>query len=157
MTQVIDKEKVNVKGNEDSERKARLEKLRANLAKLKEVKKEQSTGFVKIQPGETKILEFTGDVEAVQKTFKRKNEKTGLEEDSAPKTLFAYKVIDTNNRDAGVQTWEISRQWSDTADNLLQKGFLTLEIKRTGASMNDTHYLISPVVSTGATGGAPAS
>jgi hypothetical protein len=154
MTQVIDKEKVNVKANEDSERKARLEKLRANLAKLKEVKKEQSTGFVKIQPGETKILEFTGDVEAVQKTFKRKNEKTGLEEDSAPKTLFAYKVIDTNNRDAGVQTWEISRQWSDTADNLLQKGFLTLEIKRTGASMNDTHYLISPVVSTGATGGA---
>ena len=89
-------------------------------------------------------------MEAVQKTFKRKNEKTGLEGESAPKTLYAYKVIDVQNRDAGVQTWEISRQWSDTADNLLAKGFLTLEIKRTGSSMSDTNYLISPAVSTDA-------
>ena len=101
---------------------------------------------MKIQPGDTKTLEFTGDMEAYRRHSKERIEKTGLEGESAPKTLYAYKVIDVQNRDAGVQTWEISRQWSDTADNLLAKGFLTLEIKRTGSSISDTNYLISPGV-----------
>ena len=131
------KENVNAKVEDP-----RLAKLRENLAKLKEAKKEQSTGFLKISSGETKILEFTGDMEPVQRTFKRKNEKTG-EEEASSKIMYAYKVIDLNNQDAGIVTWEISRSWSDNVDNLLSKEFTTLEIKRTGSS-TDTTYLMAP-------------
>lgn len=46
----------------------------------------------------------------------------------------------------GIQVWEVSRSWSDNIDNLLVKGFLTLEVKREGAGTN-TSYLFAPVVS----------
>jgi hypothetical protein len=46
----------------------------------------------------------------------------------------------------GIQVWEVSRSWSDSIDNLLVKGFLTLEVKREGAGTN-TSYLFAPVVS----------
>jgi len=57
-----------------------LEKVRRNVEKLKEAKKSISSGVLKLQAGETKILQFTGDMEPVQRTFKRKNEK-GIEEE----------------------------------------------------------------------------
>jgi hypothetical protein len=79
----------------------------------------------------------------VQRSFKRKNA-AGVEEETA-KTMYAYKVMDMGNQHAGIQSWEVSRSWSDTIDNLLIKGFLTLEVKRTGAG-TDTKYLFSPAV-----------
>jgi hypothetical protein len=48
-------------------------------------------------------------------------------------------------QDEGIKIWEVSRSWSDNIDNLLVKGFLTLEVKRTGAA-TDTSYLFAPVV-----------
>lgn len=157
MTQVIENEKSNVKGNEVNDRKARLEKLRANLAKLKEAKREQSTGFIKINANDTKLLEFTGDMDTVMRSFKRMNKETGKEEEGPAKQMYAYKVIDVENREAGVQTWEISRKWSDVVDNQLTEGFVILKIKRTGSAM-DTNYLITVVLDANANaGGAPAS
>jgi hypothetical protein len=50
-----------------------------------------------------------------------------------------------DHQDEGVKVWDLSRSWSDTIDNLLAKGFLTLEVKRTGAG-TDTNYLFAPVV-----------
>lgn len=154
-TTTIEKEKE--KGNVENEQKLRMEKLRQNLAKLKEAKKEQSTGFFRFDPGDTKILEFTGDMEAVLTKFLKKKENEPKEEydkrleEVEPKLMYAYKVIDTENRDANVQEWKVSRQWSDRIDPLLAKGFWILEIKRTGLDMA-TKYEITPYVE-----GAPAS
>ena len=122
-----------------------LEKVRRNIAILNEAKKNSSGNFMKIQSGETKVLQFTGDMEPVQRTFKRKNEQTGKEEEST-KTMYAYKVLDMAHQDEGIKSWEISRTWSDSVNNLLDKEFLTLEVKRTGAA-TDTSYLFAPVVS----------
>jgi hypothetical protein len=54
-------------------------------------------------------------------------------------------VMDMGNQDAGIITWEVSRQWSDSIDNLRVKGFLTLEVERKGSG-TDTSYLFSPAV-----------
>jgi hypothetical protein len=133
------------KANENvNDKESILEKVRRNVEKLKEAKKSISSGFLKLQAGETKILQFTGDMEPVQRTFKRKNEK-GIEEEGPMKTMYAYKVLDMAHQDEGVKIWEVSRTWSDNIDNLLEKGFLTLEVKRTGAA-TDTSYLFSPAI-----------
>lgn len=99
---------------------------------------------MKLQSVEAKILQFTGDMEPVKQIFKRKNEQTGIEEDSI-KIMYSYKVLDMQRQDEGLKVWEVSRTWSDSIDNLLVKGFLTLEVKRTGAA-TDTSYLFAPVV-----------
>ena len=78
-----------------------------------------------------------------QRTFNRKKENG--EDEKSTKTMYAYKVLDMERKDEGVKVWEVSRSWSDNIDNLLVKGFLTLEVKRTGAA-TDTSYLFAPVV-----------
>ena len=65
--------------------------------------------------------------------------------------MYAYKVLDIKNQDKGIQVWEVSRSWSDSIDNLLVKGFLTLEVKREGAGTN-TSYLFAPVVNDNGSG-----
>lgn len=120
-----------------------IEKIKENIARAQEAKKNMGGSFLKFEPGETKILQFTGDIEPVQRSFKRKKE-DGTEEQST-KTLFAYKVMDLDTQEEGVKIWEVSRSWSDSIDNLLVEGFLTLKVKRTGAG-TDTNYLFAPVV-----------
>ena len=122
-----------------------LAKVKANVEKLKEVKKNAEGNFLKFQSGDVKILHFTGDIEPVQRSFKRKNDK-GEEEVSAPKIMYAYKVLESDHQNEGIKVWEVSRSWSDIIDNLLVKGFLTLEVKRTGAG-KDTSYFFAPIVS----------
>lgn len=124
-----------------------LDKVRKNVEKLKEAKKNAGGSFLKLQSGEVKILQFTGDMEPVQRTFKRKKENG--EEEVSTKIMYAYKVLDMERQDEGIKVWEVSRSWSDNIDNLLVKGFLTLEVKRTGAA-TDTSYLFAPVVSASA-------
>ena len=121
-----------------------LEKLKKNIERTQEAKSKMGGNFLRIESGETKVLQFTGDIEPVQRSFKRKKE-DGTEEQST-KTLFSYKVMDLNSQDEGVKIWEVSKSWSDSIDNLLVEGFLTLKVKRTGAG-TDTNYLFSPVVS----------
>ena len=53
--------------------------------------------------------------------------------------------MDLDSQDEGVKLWQVSKSWSDSIDNLLIEGFLTLKVKRTGAG-TDTNYLFSPVV-----------
>jgi hypothetical protein len=101
-------------------------------------------GEVSYQSGEAKTLEFTGDMEPVQRTFKRKKENG--EEEENKKIMYAYKALDMQHQDEGIKVWEVSKSWSDNIDNLLIKGFLTLEVKRSGAATN-TSYLFAPVVS----------
>ena len=60
--------------------------------------------------------------------------------------MYAYKVLESDHQNEGIKVWEVSRSWSDIIDNLLVKGFLTLEVKRTGAG-KDTSYFFAPVVS----------
>ena len=127
----------------DSAKEQIIEKIKMNIARAQETKKNMGGTFLKIESGETKVLQFTGDIEPIQRTFKRKKD-DGTEEEST-KTLFSYKVMDLDNQDEGLKLWQVSKSWSDSIDNLLLEGFITLKVKRTGAG-TDTNYLFSPVV-----------
>lgn len=140
-----EKEKEREEGKDNEvEKESILDKVRRNVEKLKEAKKNAGGNYLKIQSGEVKTLQFTGDMEPVQRTFKRKKENG--EEEESKKVMYAYKVLDTQHQDEGIKVWEVSKSWSDNIDNLLVRGFLTLEVKRTGA-LTDTSYLFAPVVS----------
>ena len=80
-------------------------------------------------------------MEPVHRAFKRKKtEKTG-EEEASTKIMYAYKVINLQNRDSQIQTRKY-QAWSDNVDNHLSKEFTTLEVKRTGSS-TDTSQLMA--------------
>lgn len=128
-------------GSKDKE--SILDKVKKNVDKLRDAKKNSGGSFLKIQSGEVKILQFTGDMEPVQRTFKRKKENG--EEEESKKIMYAYKLLDMERQDEGIKAWEVSRSWSDNINNLLVKGFLTLEVKRVGAA-TDTSYLFAPAV-----------
>ena len=70
------------------------------MEKLREVKKNSGGGFLKLQSGEVKILQFTGEMEPVQRTFNRKKENG--EEEKSTKTMYAYKVADMERQDLGM-------------------------------------------------------
>ena len=72
-----------------------LEKLKRNIERTQEAKSKMGGNFLQIESGETKILQFTGDIEPVQRHFKRKKD-DGTEEQST-KTLFSYKVMDLDS------------------------------------------------------------
>jgi hypothetical protein len=127
----------------EEQKESILDKVKRNVEKLKEAKKNAGGSFLKIQSGELKTLQFTGDMEPVQRTFRRKKENG--EEEEINKIMYAYKVLEMQHQDEGIKVWEVSKSWSDNIDNLLVKGFLTLEVKRTGAA-TDTSYLFAPVV-----------
>jgi hypothetical protein len=131
------------KKENEEQKESILDKVKRNVEKLKEAKKNAGGSFLKIQSGELKTLQFTGDMEPVQRTFRRKKENG--EEEEINKIMYAYKVLEMQHQDEGIKVWEVSKSWSDNIDNLLVKGFLTLEVKRTGAA-TDTSYLFAPVV-----------
>ena len=61
-----------------SEKESILDKVRKNVEKLKEAKKNAGGTFLKIQPGEVKVLQFTGDMEPVAANLQKKErEKRG--------------------------------------------------------------------------------
>lgn len=121
-----------------------LEKIRSNVARVQDEKRRMSSGFVKIEAGETKILQFTGDIDVVENTFTKKND-DGTEEQMTKKR-FAYTVLDMStaeSQEAGFTKWTVSKQWSDMIDNFLLEQFLTLKVKREGAGTS-TKYFMSP-------------
>jgi hypothetical protein len=64
-------------------------------------------GEVSYQSGEAKTFEFTGDMEPVQRTFKRKKENG--EEEENKKIMYEYKVLDMQHQDEGIKVWEVSK------------------------------------------------
>jgi hypothetical protein len=117
-----------------------------NIERLRDAKRAMGGNFLKIQAEETKILQFTGEMDAVEKIFKRPKD-DGTTEDQK-RIQISYQVLDVTtpqSQTEGPKRWDLSKSWSDQVDNLLQKGWMTLEVKRTGTGTS-TKYLISPAV-----------
>jgi hypothetical protein len=95
--------------------------------------RQQSSKFVKLQPGEKKVLQFVPEkTEQVQAEF---NGKKSLR--------FRYTVIE---EDSGEQEkyFEVSKRSSEDIDSFLMEGHMRLKITRSGSGV-DTRYLIVPV------------
>jgi hypothetical protein len=64
-----------------------------------------------------------------------------------PTRGYATELIDKKeNRWTKVREWTVSPTWAKLIVPLLLKGFLTLEVTRTGSSINDSSYSVTPFV-----------
>jgi hypothetical protein len=95
--------------------------------------RQQSSKFVKLQPGEKKVLQFVPEkTEQVQAEF---NGKKSLR--------FRYAVIEEDSGDQE-KYFEVSKRTSEDIDTFLMEGHMRLKITRSGSGV-DTRYLIVPV------------
>lgn len=94
--------------------------------------RQQSSKFVKLQPGEKKVLQFVPEkTEQVQAEF---NGKKSLH--------FRYTVMEEGSDQE--KYFEVSKRASEDIDNCLIEGYIRLKITRSGSGV-DTRYLPVPV------------
>jgi hypothetical protein len=61
--------------------------------------------------------------------------------------FYASELIDKKEQKwTKVREWTVSLTWEKLIIPLLLKGFLTLEVTRTGSGINDTSYSVTPFV-----------
>ena len=61
--------------------------------------------------------------------------------------IYASELIDKKQQKwTKVREWTVSPTWAKLIIPLLLKGFLTLEVTRTGSGINDTAYSVTPYV-----------
>ena len=96
--------------------------------------RQQDSKFVKLQPGEKKVLSFVPEkTEQVQAEF---NGKKSLR--------FRYTVIEDGSSGDQEKYFEVSKRSSEDIDALLLEGHTRLRISRSGLG-KDTRYLPVPV------------
>lgn len=94
--------------------------------------RQQSSKFVKLQPGEKKVLQFVPEkTEQVQAEF---NGKKNLH--------FRYIVMEEGSDQE--KYFEVSKRASEDIDNCLMEGHIRLKMTRSGSGI-DTRYLPVPV------------
>jgi hypothetical protein len=94
--------------------------------------RQQSSKFIKLQPGEKKVLQFVPEkTEQVQAEF---NGKKSLH--------FRYTVMEEGSDQE--KYFEVSKRASEDIDNCLMEGHTRLKITRSGSGV-DTRYLPVPV------------
>jgi hypothetical protein len=95
--------------------------------------RQQDNKFVKLQPGEKKVLLFVPEkTEQVQAEF---NGKKSLR--------FRYTVIEDGSSGDQEKYFEVSKRTSEDIDTFLMEGHTKLKINRSGSGV-DTRYLIVP-------------
>jgi hypothetical protein len=104
---------------------------------------ENSSNYIKFKPGyDCKVLKFEPE--------RAHTEYVPYDKDQEP--VFQYKfhaseLIDKKEQKwTRVREWTIAPRWAKLIIPLLLKGFLTLEVTRTGSDRNDTSYSVTPFV-----------
>jgi hypothetical protein len=97
--------------------------------------RQQSSKFVKLQPGEKKVFSFVPE----------KTEQVEEAEFNGKKSLrFRYTVIEDGGCGDQEKYFEVSKRPSEDIDALLLEGHTRLRISRSGLGV-DTRYLPVPV------------
>ena len=96
--------------------------------------RQQSSKFVKLQPGEKRVLLFVPEkTEQVETEFK------------GQKSLrFRYTVIEDESSEDQEKFFQVSKRTSEDIDTFLLEGHTKLKITRSGSGV-DTRYLIVPL------------
>jgi hypothetical protein len=96
--------------------------------------RQQSSKFVKLQPGEKKVFQFVPEkTEQVEADF---NGKKSLR--------FRYTIREDGSSEDQEKYFEVSKRTSEDIDTFLMEGHIRLKINRSGSGV-DTRYLIVPV------------
>lgn len=96
--------------------------------------RQQSSKFVKLQPGEKKVLQFVPE----------KTEQVEAEFNGKKSLRFRYTVREDGSSEDQEKYFEVSKRTSEDIDTFLSEGHTRLKINRSGSGV-DTRYLIVPV------------
>src|SRR5215831_8824337 len=108
------------------------DKARKNLQRNEESRKNDSQ-YVKLDPGEKKILHFNAE----------KMEPVEVEFDGKKVTRYQYTVTDPNDPDQQEKRFTVSKRTSAVIDTYLSEGKNILNVHRIGTG-RDTQYPITP-------------
>ena len=124
------------------------EEAKQKLLKLQTLLQEQqsnpeNSNYIKFKKGyDCKVLRFEAERTYTDNVPYPNNPKPTLQY-----KFYASELIDIReNKWTKVREWTVSPTWAKLIIPLLLKGFLTLEITRTGSSINDTSYSVTPFV-----------
>jgi hypothetical protein len=103
----------------------------------------ENSNYIKFKKGyDCKVLRFEAERTHIDNVLYPNNPKLTLQY-----KFYASELIDKKeNRWTKVREWTVSPTWAKLIIALLLKGFLTQEITRTGSSINDTSYSLTPFV-----------
>ena len=114
------------------------------LAQLQEhTTNSENSNYIKFKQGQDyKVLNIDPERTHTEYVQYKENEKPTLQYKS-----YASELIDKKEQKwTRVREWTIAPRWAKLIIPLLLKGFLTLEVTRTGFDRNDTSYSVTPFV-----------
>jgi hypothetical protein len=102
---------------------------------------ENNSNYIKFKQGhDFKVLRFEPEKTHTKYVQYPNNPKPTLQY-----KFYASELLDKKQvRWTKVREWTISPTWASSVISLLLKGFLTLEVTRTGSDRNDTSYNVVP-------------
>ena len=103
----------------------------------------ENSNYIKFKKGyDCKVLRFEAERTSTENIVYPNNPKPILQY-----KFYASELIDNKHDQwTKVREWTVSPTWAKLIIPLLLKGFLTLEVTRTGSGINDTSYSITPFV-----------
>jgi hypothetical protein len=121
------------------EAKQKLLELQTELQEQEQLSGSEISDYIKFRDGDRKILRFD--------PVRTRKEMISFKENEEPVLqykFYASVLIDEQqNTWTRVREWTISPRWTKLVIPLLYKGFLTLEVTRTGSDRN-TNYTAIP-------------
>ena len=122
------------------EAKNKLLELQAELQENSN-NSENKSNYIKFKQGyDFKVLRFEPEKIHTEYVQYPNNPKPTLQY-----KFYASELIDKKeNRSTKVRGWTVSPTWARSVISLLLKGFLTLEVTRTGSDRNATSYNVVP-------------
>jgi hypothetical protein len=123
------------------EAKQKLMELQSQLQEQQS--NSENSNYIKFKKGyDCKVLRFEAERARTDNVLYPNNTKPSLQY-----KFYASELIDKKeNRWTKVREWTVSPTWAKLIIPLLLKGFLTLEVTRTGSAINDTSYSVTPFV-----------
>ena len=124
------------------EAKQKLLELQTQLQEQQ--RNSENSMYIKFKKGQDyKVLRV--DAERVYTEYVQYN--NGNQKSTLQYKFYASELIDKKQQKwSKVREWTVSPRWAKLIIPLLLKGFLTLEVTRTGSGINDTSYSVTPFV-----------
>jgi hypothetical protein len=105
-----------------------------------QISKTEIRDYIKLRDGDHKVLRFEPE--------RTKSEMISYNDNQKPVLQYIFYASELINEQQNAWTrarqWTISPKWANLVISLLVKGFLILEVIRTGSDMNNTNYSVTP-------------
>jgi hypothetical protein len=122
------------------EAKQKLQELQTQLQEQEQLSRSEISDYIKFRDGDRKILRFDPVRTRKEMISFKENEESVLQY-----KFYASELLDKQQDTwTRVREWTVSTRWAKLVIPLLIRGFLTLEVTRTGSDKN-TNYTAIPI------------